>query len=279
MAGTTDKSLTIIKPPSGWPGPNLPELLKYRELLGIFVWRDLKVRYKQTILGVLWAIVQPVATMTIFTLFFGRFAKVPSDGAPYSIFVFCGLIFWNYFSSALTTASNSLVDNEGIVKKIFFPRLLLPGAAAITPTIDFLISTTVLLVLSFFLGFTPGWLILVIIPVGLLISVLTVIGLGTFLAAINVRYRDVRYIIPFFIQILLFLTPVIYPISIVPTEWQWVLSLNPLTGVITAARAAFLGTAAIDWPALLASFGIALVLSVVGITFFRKTEHQFADVA
>mgnify|MGYP001611843092 CR=1 FL=1 len=270
---------TVITPPKGWLGPNLPELWRYRELLGIFVWRDLKVRYKQTVLGVLWAILQPVATMAIFTMFFGRLVKVPSDGAPYSVFVFCGLVFWNYFSSALTTASNTLVDNEGIVKKIFFPRLLLPGAAAVTPAVDFFISTIVLFALSFLLGFTPGWLSLVLIPLGLLISVLTVIGLGSLLAAINVRYRDVRYIIPFFTQILLFLTPVIYPISIVPAKWQWVLSLNPLTGVITAARAAFLGTTSIDWSSLGISALIASVLFVVGIAFFRKTEHLFADVA
>lgn len=270
---------TIIRPPSGWPGPNFPELFRYRELLGIFVWRDLKVRYKQTILGVLWAILQPVATIAIFTLFFGRFVKIPSDGAPYSVFVFCGLIFWNYFSSALTTTSNSLVENEAVVKKIFFPRLLLTTAAAVTPAIDFAISTVVLLVFSIFLGFVPGWLSLVVIPVGLMISMFTVVGAGALLAAINVQYRDVRYIIPFFVQILLFLTPVIYPISIVPTKWQWVLNLNPISGVISAIRAAWLGTGTVNWASLGMSFLIALALFIFGIAFFRKTEHRFADLA
>lgn len=274
-----DRSTTLITAPKGWPGPNLPELWRYRELLAIFVWRDLKVRYKQTILGIAWAVLQPVATMAIFTVFFGRLVKVPSDGVPYSILVFCGLLFWNYFSQSLTTASNSLVDNEGMIKKIFFPRLLLPSTSAVTPVVDFGIGTIVLVVLSFSLGFTPGWLSLVVIPIGLIISVLTVIGLGSFLASVNVRFRDVRYIIPFFIQIFLFLTPVIYPISVVPGKWQWLLSLNPLSGVITTVRASFLRTSPVSWEALAQAALISLAIFIIGIATFRKTEHQFADVA
>ncbi len=269
----------IIKPTKGWIAVNVQELWRFRGLLYIFTWRDIKVRYKQTAIGVLWAIFQPFLLMVIFSAFFGGLVKVPSDGVPYPIFVYSGLLFWNYFSTALTNASNSLVENENLIKKIYFPRLLLPFSPAITPIIDFLIAFVVLGGMLVFYGFSPSWPGILLLPVLVVLSFLAASGLGSFLAAINVRYRDVRYALPFFIQSLLFLTPVIYPTTLVSPKYHWLLALNPMTGIIEAARSIIIHTKELDVSLLLISFASSVFLFFLGVFYFRKTERVFADVA
>lgn len=267
-----------ITPPKGLVRVDLPEILRYRDLLYIFVWRDIKVRYKQTAIGVLWAVFQPLLTMLIFSFFFGRLAKIPSDGAPYPIFVYTGLLLWNYFSAALTNASDSLIGGESIIKKVYFPRLLLPASTVVTPAIDFAISFLVLGALMLFYRFIPGWEGLLLMPVFLIVSMISALGIGLFLSAVNVKYRDVRYALPFFIQILLYITPVIYPVNLIPDKYQWVAYLNPMTGVITLARSLILNTSPANWNLLLISFGVSVVLFILGLAYFRKTERFFADV-
>ena len=267
-----------IVPPKSLISIDFNELWKFRDLFYIFVWRDIKVRYKQTVLGILWAIFQPLFTMLIFTIFFGRLAKVPSDNIPYPIFVYTGLLLWNYFSTSLTNASNCLIENEGIIKKVYFPRLILPFSATITPVIDFCFALIILFILMLFYHFTPGIIGIIIIPVLLIISFLSAAGLGLFCSAVNVKYRDVRYILPFFIQLFMFITPVIYPISIIPQKFQWLIFLNPMAGVITLARSSLLHTAIIDWRLLGVSLISAIILLFLGINYFRKTERFFADI-
>ncbi len=273
------QEVTTIKPKKGWVGVNVKELWRYRELFFIFVWRDIKIRYKQTAIGVLWAILQPFLLMVVFSIFFGSFAKMPSNGVPYPIFVFSGLLFWNYFSVSLTNASDSLVSNENILKKIYFPRLILPLSPTMTPLVDFAIAFIVLIGMLFYYHFTPTLIGIVILPLLLFTSFLSASGLGMFLAAINVRYRDIRYALPFFIQSLLFVTPVIYPTSIVSSQYQWILKLNPMTGIIEAARAGIVGGKQIDFTLLAISGIIAAAIFLFGIFYFRKTERIFADVA
>lgn len=268
----------VIVPPKGLIDINLVEIWRYRELLLIFAWRDIKVRYKQTVLGIAWAVFQPLFTMIIFTVFFGNLAKIPSDGVPYPIFVYSGLLFWTYFSSSLTNASNCMIENESIIKKIYFPRLLLSIGATITPIIDFGFSFIVFLGLMFVFGFVPNLLGLLIVPLLLLISMVAASGLGLFLASINVKYRDVRYILPFFIQILMFVTPVIYPVSIIPATYKWIAYLNPMSGVIDTARSLILGNGTIDWLGLYFSMIMSIIIFVFGIMYFRKTERFFADI-
>ncbi len=280
MTLMTETSYSItIKPKKGWSSLNLKELWLYRELFYIFAWRDIKVRYKQTAIGVSWALLQPFLSMVIFSTFFGGLAKIPSNGIPYPIFVFSGLLFWNYFSTSLTGSSNSLIMNEGMIKKIFFPRLLLPLSATITPIIDFALALIVLFGLMAYYHFVPTILGVLLLPLLILISFFSASGLGSLLAAINVRYRDVREALPFFIQTLFFVTPVIYPTSIVPQKFQWVLALNPMTGVIEAARAGITGTKPVNFELLLLSTMVGVVLFVFGIFYFKRTERVFADIA
>lgn len=267
-----------IKPPKGLIQINLSELWRYRDLLYIFVWRDIKVRYKQTAVGVAWGVFQPFLTMVIFSLFFGKLAQVPSEGVPYPVFVYTGLLLWNYFAAALTGSSDSLVANEGIVKKVYFPRLILPISSTVTPAIDFAISFLVLIALMFYYGFTPTLIGILVMPVLLLVSLIGAAGLGFLLSSANVKYRDVRFILPFFIQIMLFLTPVIYPVSIIPQKFQWIAYLNPMAGLITLARGLLLHTGTVDWRLLPISLLSALVLFVIGLVYFRKTERFFADI-
>lgn len=275
----TKNTEIIITPPKGWLRLNLSELWRFRELFYIFSWRDFKVRYKQTVIGILWAILQPFLLMLVFSFFFGRLIGVGSNGAPYPIFVYAGLLFWTYFSTALTSASNSLVDNENIVKKIYFPRLLLPFSATITPLIDFLLAFIVLGGMMVYYHFTPSWWVVIILPVLMLMSFMAAAGLGSLLAAINVRFRDVRHALPFVIQTLFFVTPVIYPTSLVPEQYRWILNLNPMAGIIDTARAVILGHTEIPYQQLSISFVIIIALFIFGIFYFRKTERLFADVA
>ncbi len=269
---------TIIKPKKTFNIiQELKELWQYKRLLYFFTWRDLKVRYKQTAIGILWAIFQPFITMVVFSIFFGGLAKMPSDGIPYPIFVYTGLLLWQFFSSSLSEVSNSLVGNKAIITKVYFPRLILPISVTITKFVDFAIGTIILVGLMAYYGYLPNLIGLLILPLLLLITFVAAVGGGMILAAVNVKYRDVRYILPFFIQMLLFVTPVIYPTSIAG-KYSKILALNPMTGVIKAARAAILGNAPINWQLLLISSVACLILLIIGIIYFKKTEKYFADI-
>ena len=268
---------TIIKPKKTLGLEDLKELWRYKELLYFFTWRDFKVRYKQTAVGISWAVFQPFMTMIVFSIFFGKFAKMPSDGIPYPIFVYTGLLFWQFFSTALSQTSSSLISNSNIITKVYFPRLILPISGVITKFVDFFIASIILAGMMVYYGYVPNMIGLLILPILLLITFMAATGGGLFLAAINVKYRDVRYILPYFIQIMLFLTPVIYPASMVG-KYSWILAINPMTGVIKAARASLFGNAPINWELLGISFVTVSILFIIGIIFFKKTEAYFADI-
>src|SRR3989338_1096344 len=268
---------TIIRPKRLFHLSDLRELWNYRELFYFFSWRDLKVRYKQTAIGVLWSILQPFITMVVFSLFFGKLAGIPSDGVPYPIFVYVGLLFWQFFSDALGETSNALVANKAIITKVYFPRLILPTSSVITKFIDFAIASAILAGLMIYYGYTPHLIGFLILPLLLALTFMSAVGLGLFLSAINVKYRDVRYALPFFIQMLLFVTPVIYPASIAG-KYSWLLALNPMTGAIQSARASLLGTTPINWVLIGISFISCAVLLLIGIYVFKKVERYFADI-
>lgn len=268
---------TVIRPKKLFSLRDLKEVWNYRELLYFFTWRDLKVRYKQTYIGALWAIFQPFMTMVVFSVFFGGLLQVPSDGVPYPIFVYTGLLFWQFFSSALSDTSNVLITNQAIITKVYFPRLILPLSSVATKFIDFAIALVILVGMMFYYGYTPNLLGLLIIPLLLFITFMASVGLGLFLASVNVKYRDVRYILPFFIQIIMFVTPVIYPAGIVG-KYSWILALNPMMGVIQSARAALLGTTVLNWTLVSISLIATFMLMIIGIYTFKKTERYFADI-
>lgn len=268
----------IIKPKKGLWDFNLKELWEYRELAYFFVWREIKIRYKQTAVGILWAVFQPLCTMVIFTIFFGNLGKIPSDNVPYPVFVYVGLLLWNYFSFSLSHASRSMVSNAGIVQKIYFPRLIFPISSSLIGLVDFIISFFILLGLTSFYHCIPSLRGLLYLPFLVLLTFLTSVGLGSFLASVNVKYRDVQYIVPFFVQMLMFLTPVIYPVSIVGSQYRWLLRLNPMSAVIETARSAILNSNPIDIKSLLFAFVISLLLFIAGVLYFKKTEAYFADV-
>ncbi|HAQ02960.1 TPA: phosphate ABC transporter permease [Candidatus Nomurabacteria bacterium] len=268
---------TVIKPKKIFSFSSLSEVWEYRELLYFFTWRDLKVRYKQTAIGALWAIFQPFITMVVFSVFFGGLLKIPSDGVPYPIFVYTGLLFWQFFSSALSDTSNVLITNQAIITKVYFPRLILPLSSVMTKFIDFGIAAVILVGMMFYYNYTPHLVGLLIIPLLLIITFMVSTGLGLFLASINVKYRDVRYALPFFIQILMFVTPVIYPASIAG-KYSWILALNPMMGVIQSARAALLGTTVLNWTLVSISLLATFILMLIGIYTFKKTERYFADI-
>lgn len=253
------------------------ELRRFRELFWSLAVRDLKVRYKQTFVGVAWAILQPFILMIVFTVFFGRLGGISEGGVPYPIFVFVGLLFWNYFSNGLSSMAGSLVANQAIIQKIYFPRIILPLSSVVVYLIDFAIASLILVGLMFYYGYTPSLLGLALIIPALMIASLAFSGLGLFLSAVNVKYRDVRYVLPFFIQTLLFITPVIYPASILGS-YQWLWYLNPMSGVIDAMRTGLLGTAAINWQLLTISALVSIVFFIGGVIYFNKTEKYFADI-
>ncbi|MHB1117904.1 MAG: ABC transporter permease [Minisyncoccota bacterium] len=269
--------ITIIKPKKVFSLEDLKEVWRYKELLYFFTWRDFKVRYKQTSIGILWAIFQPFMVMVVFSIFFGGLLKVPSDNAPYPIFVYTGLLFWQFFSSALSETSNVLIANQSIITKVYFPRLILPLSSVATKFVDFAISAVILGGMMAYYGYTPQLVSIVVLPILLAITFMAAVGGGLFLAAVNVKYRDVRFVLPFFIQLLLFVTPVIYPASIAG-EYSWVLAFNPMMGVIQSARAVLLGTAQINWLLIGISFAACSVLLVIGTMYFKKVERYFADI-
>jgi lipopolysaccharide transport system permease protein len=273
----------VIAPPKRWLSINWKELWRYRDLFLVLAWRDISVRYKQTTLGVLWAILQPFVTMIVFTFIFNRMANIQSgDNTPYPIFLYVGLLLWQYYSGTLTNASNSMVSNASLIQKIYFPRLIIPATAATTGLVDLAISAVILGGMMVYYSFMPHLAGLLILPLLLLCTVMSAMGAGLFLAAINVKYRDVRYALPFFIQIMMYVTPVIYPVKmldkypIIKTLMIW---LNPISGVITNARAAILGQGSIDWGIMGISLVMSLLFFIAGLYYFRSTEKYFADIA
>ena len=253
------------------------ELWAYRELVYFLAWRDIKVRYKQTVLGVLWAVIQPFFTMVIFTLLFGQLAKIPTDGIPGPIFYFSALVPWIYFSSTVTNAGMSLVANSGLLTKIYFPRIILPAAAALSGLVDFLISSVLLVGFIFYYKTPLGWNLL-LWPVVVVQLVLLALGLGAFFAALNVKYRDIKYALPFFIQLLLFASPIIYPASMIPERFQWLLALNPLSALIEVFRYVVVPTRTLDWNVLGISAAITGVLFIASVAYFKSTEKAMADL-
>ena len=266
-----------IDPPSGWTSIGFRELWDYRELLYFLTWRDVKVRYKQTALGAAWAIIQPLFMMLVFSLFFGRLAGIKSDGIPYPIFTFCALLPWQLFAHALTESSNSLVANERLITKVYFPRLVVPIAAVLGGLVDFAVAFAILLVMMFYYGIVPTWAI-VTLPGFILLAVMTALGVGLWLSALNVKYRDVRYTINFLIQFWLFATPVAYPSSIVPAKWRALYGLNPMAGVVEGFRWALLGKQEAPGAMLWVSVAVVILILIGGLYYFRRMEQEFADV-
>ncbi len=267
-----------IKPQRGI-SLNLKEIWQYKELFYFFTWRDIKVKYKQTFIGFLWAILQPFLTMIIFSVFFGKLLNVPSDGIPYPIFAYSGLIIWNVFASGMTSSANSMVTNANIIKKIYFPRLIIPMSSILVAAFDFFMAFVVFIGLMFYYKIAFSWLLLVYVPASLILTIITVFGMGTLLAALNVKYRDFRYIIPFLVQALMFLTPVIYPVSIITYPWaKYLIAINPMSGAVNLMRGAVIHSPP-DAQLLLVSVISAIVLFFMGLLYFKKTEGYFADIA
>lgn len=267
----------VIRPSRGWVPLNLAGLWEFRELLYFLVWRDIKVRYKQTALGVAWAIIQPFFTMVVFSIFFGRLAKIPSDGIPYPIFAYCALLPWQLFAHALTESSNSLVANERLISKVYFPRLVVPIAPVLAGLVDFVIAFVILIGMMIYYRVTPTPTIWTV-PLFLVLAVGAALGVGLWLSALNVQYRDVRYTVPFLTQFWLFATPVAYPSSLVPEPWRALYGLNPMAGVVEGFRWALLGRGEIPGPLLAVSVAVVLMLFVGGLYYFRRMEKTFADV-
>jgi lipopolysaccharide transport system permease protein len=268
---------TIIRPSRGLISLKLGELWEYRELLYFLIWRDIKVRYKQTVLGAAWAILQPLLTMVVFTIFFGKLAKIPSDGIPYPIFAYCALLPWTLFAKALTDSSNSLVANERLITKVYFPRLVIPISTVLSGLVDFAIAFVVLLGMMAYYGTWPNFNI-VTLPAFLLMAIVTALAVGLWLSALNVQYRDVRHTIPFLVQFWLFATPVAYPSSLVPAPYRVFLGLNPMAGVVEGFRWALLGKAGSLGPMMWVSVLMVCLLLVGGLFYFRKMETTFADI-
>lgn len=269
--------VTRIQPSRGWVSLKLDRLWEYRELLFFFAWRDIKVRYRQTVMGALWAIIQPFFTMVIFSLFFGRLANIPSDGVPYPVFSFTALVPWTFFANALAQASNSLVTNANMIKKIYFPRLALPIATVLAGVVDLVLAFIVLLGIMFYYGIVPT-INIVWLPLFTLLALVTSIGVSLWLAAMNVQFRDVRYTIPFLTQAWLFATPIAYPSSLLPEPWRTLYGLNPMAGVVEGFRWALLGTDTAPGKIIIVSTLVALILFVSGTFYFRRMEQSFADV-
>jgi lipopolysaccharide transport system permease protein len=270
-------SVARIEPPTTWPSIGLRELWEYRELLYFLTWRDIKVRYKQTALGATWAVIQPLFMMLVFSLFFGRLARVPSDGLPYPVFSLCALLPWQLFAHSLMQSSNSLVVDQNLITKVYFPRLVVPISAVLGGLIDFAIAFVILLGMMFLYGIVPGWQILAV-PALVLLAIMTALGVGLWLSALNVQYRDVRHTMNFLVQFWLFATPVAYPSSIVPAKWRAFYAVNPMVGVVDGFRWALLGKPESPGLPLLVSVIVVCMLLVGGLYYFRRLEQQFADV-
>ena len=269
--------VTIIRPSRGWISLNLRDLWEYRELLYFLTWRDIKVRYKQTVLGVAWAIIQPFFTMVVFSLFFGKLAKVPSDDIPYPIFSYAALVPWTFFANGLSQSSTSLVASANLIQKVYFPRLVVPISAVISGGVDFVLAFVVLLGMMFFYGVVPTWNV-VWLPLLLLLALVTSLGVGLWLTAMNVQFRDVRYAVPFLVQAWMFATPIAYPSSLLDEPWRTLYGINPMAGVVEGFRWALLGTETAPGPIIIVSTLVAVGLLISGAYYFRRMEKTFADV-
>jgi len=278
LSGRGAAAATVrIEPPRGWLELRLKELWAYRELLYFFIWRDVKVRYKQTAIGVLWVILQPLLTMLVFTLFFGKLAKLPSQGLPYPVFYFAAVVPWMYFSTALSACTNVVVENQRVITKVYFPRLILPVSAVLSGLVDFCIGFVVLVIFPLAYGLRPG-LVALLLPVLLLLAVLTALGVGLWLSALNALYRDVKYVMPFVVQFWMLASPVAYPSSLIPARWQWLYGLNPMAGVIEGFRWALTGHGQPPNELMLASAAAVVVLLFGGLLFFQRMEGTVADL-
>jgi len=266
-----------IAPSKGWVSLRLRELYEYRELLYFLIWRDIKVRYKQTVLGAAWAIIQPFFTMLVFSLFFGRLAKVPSDGIPYPIFSYAALVPWMFFSHGILLASNSLVGHANLIKKVYFPRLSMPMAAVLSGVVDFVLAFFLLLGMMFFFGTYPT-INVIWLPFFLLLAFITCLGVSLWLSAMNVQFRDIRYTIPFITQFWMFATPIAYPSSLLSEPWKTLYGLNPMAGVVEGFRWALLGTKTAPGPIIIVSSMAAVLLLLGGAMYFRRMEKTFADI-
>lgn len=271
-----EKPLVSIRPSRGWVPLNLLDVWAYRELLYFFVWRDVKVRYKQTAFGVAWAVIQPLFTMLIFTLFFGKLAGMPSDGIPYAVFAYSGLLPWTFFANAVTNGGNSLVGNQNLLTKVYFPRMIIPAATVAAGLVDFAIAFVLLAGLMAWYAVVPTWSILMI-PLLTLLTCLLALGVAMAVSALNVMFRDVRYVLPFGIQLWMFLSPIIYPPTIVPERWRWALALNPLSGIIGNYRSALFGRP-FDWTALAVTAVVTFGILICSAYYFRRMESRFADI-
>ena len=268
MGNSTTKAIK-----SGW----LKEYWDFRELFYFFIWRDIKIRYKQTVLGALWAIIQPFFTMVVFTIFFGKFAKVPSEGVPYPVFSYSALVPWTYFSGALALSGNSLIGNSNLLTKVYFPRFAIPASAALAGILDFFIASIILFGIMIYFH-VPLRLDLLLWPVFVIPLIFLALGLGMIFSSLNVKYRDIKYTIPFLIQLWLFVTPIIYPISILPEKYKTIIALNPMTGIIEAFRSTVIPNKQLDLWLLLYSVIASLLIFLLGLIYFRKTEKEFADL-
>jgi len=272
-----DAPVIVIKPSRGWIALKLNELWEYRELLYFLIWRDIKVRYKQTVLGAAWAIIQPFFTMVVFSLFFGRLAKMPSDGIPYPIFAYAALVPWTFFANGLSQSSNSLVGSANLIKKVYFPRMVVPISSVISGAVDFVLAFIVLVGMMLVYGIFPT-INIIWLPFLLLLTFVTALGVGLWLSAMNVQFRDVRYTVPFLTQFWLFATPIAYPSSLLSEPWRTLYGINPMVGVVEGFRWALLGTDTAPGPIIIVSSLVALVLLVGGTFYFRRMEKTFADV-
>ena len=277
MESSVTTPVITINASRGWTAVRMDQLWEYRELLYFLIWRDVKVRYKQTALGASWAIIQPFFTMVVFAVFFGRLAKMPSDGVPYPLFAYAALVPWTFFANALAQASNSLVNSGNLIKKVYFPRLIVPIASVLTGLVDFALAFAVLIPLLLWYGF-PLSLEVLWLPVFALQAIVTALAVSLWLSALNVEYRDVRYVVPFLTQFWLFATPVAYPSSLLPEPWRTVYGLNPMVGVVEGFRWALLDTGVAPGPMLAVSSLVSLALLVGGAYYFRRLERTFADV-
>lgn len=269
--------VTHIRARYRWFEVNLRELWEYRELLYFLVWRDLKVRYKQTLIGVAWAVIQPLFTMIVFSIFFGRLAGLPSDGLPHPIFYYTALLPWTYFANALAQASNSIVAHQQVITKVYFARVLLPVAAVLAGLADFAVAAAILFVMMFAYGIVPTWKVFWLLPLILLV-ILTAVAVSLWLSALNALYRDVRYAVPFLLQFWMFASPVAYPASLVPEHWRWLYGINPMAGVIEGFRWALTGAGQGPGPMMAVSVGVVLIVLVAGFFFFQRMERTVADV-
>jgi lipopolysaccharide transport system permease protein len=267
----------VLEPPRGWQTLDLKELWRYREMLVFFAWRDIKVRYRQTVLGAAWAVLQPVLTMIIFSVIFGELAKLPSEGIPYPVFTFTALLPWQLFAFALTSSSNSLIANQQLITKVYFPRLIIPISSIIAGLVDFLVAFGVLMVMMLGYGIAPTAAIWTL-PLFLLLAVASATGVGLWFSALNVKYRDIRYVVPFLTQFWMYLTPIAYSSELIPEKWRWLYSLNPMTGVVEGFRWALLGKSALDVPLLMVSAAVVAVIFITGLYYFKRVESGFADV-